>query len=296
MQTWVEEFLHYGTVNKGYSMNTAVAYRNDLTQFIAYLASETISSWYDVAQAHVLEYVRHLKEQGYAPSTVARKLATVKSFFHFWADDGVLANDPTIAVDFPSVTKQPPRPLSVDEVARLLLEPAKYRTPKALRDRALLELMYATGMRASEVIGLEVGAIDLQAKEVRCLGKRNQERILPLQEHVCESLTVYLEHGRPRLIRRRGEKALFVNRLGGSLSRQGLWLIVKGYAADAGIGRTVTPHTLRQSFATHLLDGGARLRRVQRLLGHTNITSTQIYTEVSTQGEQEADDEAYARI
>ena len=292
MQTWVEEFLHRGMVERGYTRNTAVAYRNDLAQFMVYLADENISSWRDVAQAHIVEYVHQLKEQGYASSTAARKLATVKSFFHFWDDDGVLENDPTIGVGFPPVNKQPPRPLSADEVARLLLELSKSQTPKGLRDRALIELMYATGLRASEVIDLQVDAIDLKARDVRCLGKRNRERSLPLSEHVCESLAVYVEHGRPRLIRRRGEKALFVNRLGRSLTRQGLWLIIKECAVDAGIERTVTPHTLRHSFATHLLDGGAELRRVQRLLGHTNIASTQVYTKVSTQSEREPDDEA----
>jgi integrase/recombinase XerD len=295
MKTQVEEFLHYVTVEKGYSGNTAAAYRNDLTQFLAYLAEKDVSSWQDVGQSHVLEYIHYLKERGYASSTVARKLATVKSFFHFLVADGMLGDDPTVAVDFPSVTKPLPRPLSPEEVARLLLEPARARTPRALRDRALLELMYATGMRASEVIGLEVGAVDLEAKTVRCLGKGNRERILPLYERACEALNVYLEHGRPGLIRGRDEQALFVSRLGRSLTRQGLWLIVKEYAADAGISRTVTPHTLRHSFATHLLDGGAGLREVQKLLGHTNIASTQVYTEVSTRRRRETYDKAHTR-
>lgn len=295
MKTQVEEFLHYVTVEKGYSGNTAAAYRNDLTQFLAYLAEKGVSSWQDVGQSHVLEYIHYLKERGYASSTVARKLATVKSFFHFLVADGMLRDDPTVAVDFPSVTKPLPRPLSPEEVARLLLEPARARTPRALRDRALLELMYATGMRASEVIGLEVGAVDLEAKTVRCLGKGNRERILPLYERACEALNVYLEHGRPGLIRGRDEQALFVSRLGRSLTRQGLWLIVKEYAVDAGISRTVTPHTLRHSFATHLLDGGAGLREVQKLLGHTNIASTQVYTEVSTRRRRETYDKAHPR-
>lgn len=295
VKTRVEEFLHYVTVEKGYSGNTVAAYRNDLTQFLAYLAEKDVSSWQDVSQSYVLEYIHYLRERGYASSTVARKLATVKSFFHFLVADGMLRDDPTVAVEFPSVNKPLPRPLSPEEVARLLLEPARARTPRALRDRALLELMYATGMRASEIIGLEVGAVDLEAKTVRCLGKGKRERILPLYERACEALNVYLEHGRPGLIRGRDERALFVSRLGRSLTRQGLWLIVKEYAADAGISRTVTPHTLRHSFATHLLDGGAGLREVQKLLGHTNIASTQVYTEVSTQRRREIYDKAHPR-
>jgi integrase/recombinase XerD len=295
MQTRVEEFLHFVTIEKGYSRHTAKAYRNDLTQFLAYLADESMSSWQDVGRRHVLEYVQYLKGREYAASTVARKLATVKSFFHFLVADGVLGDDPTVAVGFPSVERHLPHPLSPGEVAQLLSEPAKSNTPKALRDRALLELMYATGMRASEVIGLKVNALDLEAGSVRCLGKGNKERILPLHERACEALGAYLENGRTRLMRGRNETALFISRLGRPLSRQGLWLIVKEYAADAGIARSVTPHTLRHSFATHLLDGGAGLREVQQLLGHTNIASTQIYTEVSTRRKREAYDKAHPR-
>ncbi len=287
MQTWVDEFLRYVTVEKGYARNTAVAYRNDLSQFVTYLANRAVFSWQDVTQVHILECIHDLKERGYASSTVARKLATIKSFFHFLAADGILGDDPSNAVDFPTVDKSLPRPLTPEEMARLLLEPAKSRTPKALRDRAMLELMYATGMRVSEVIGLEVDAVDLGEKRVRCVGQGNRERILPLRERACNALSHYLEYGRPRLLRVQTEKALFVSRLGKSLTRQGLWLIVKGYAASAGIERAVTPHTLRHSFATHLLDGDTELSKVQKLLGHTNIASTQVYTEVSAQRKRE---------
>ncbi|MEE8390016.1 MAG: site-specific tyrosine recombinase XerD [Anaerolineae bacterium] len=295
MQTQVEEFLHFVVVEKGYSKHTVAAYRNDLAQFLAYLTDEGISSWQDVGRGQVLKYLQYLKERDYASSTVARKLATIKSCFHFLAADSVVGDDPTVAVDFPAVDKHLPHPLSPEEMARLLLEPAKSNTTKALRDRAMLELMYATGMRASEVIGLTVDALDLEAGTVRCMGKGNRERILPLYERVCEALGTYLESGRTKLMRGRDEKALFISRLGRPLTRQGLWLIVKTYAVDAGIARRVTPHTLRHSFATHLLDGGAGLREVQQLLGHTNIASTQIYTEVSTRRKREAYDKAHPR-
>jgi len=295
METRIEEFLQFLAVEKGYSRHTTAAYRNDLTQFLTYLADEDISSWRDVSRGSVLKYVQYLKGRGYAASTVARKLAAVKSFFHFLINDGVLSDDPTVAVDFPSVDRRLPHPLSPEEVACLLSEPAKSTTPKALRDRALLELMYATGMRASEVIGLEVDAVDLETGTVRCLGKGNRERILPLYERACQALEAYLENGRAGLVRRRDETALFVSRLGQGLTRQGLWLIVKGYAEAAGIARKVTPHTLRHSFATHMLDGGAGLREVQQLLGHTNIASTQVYTEVSTRRKRKAYDKAHPR-
>ncbi len=295
MQTQVEEFLRFVTVEKGYSDHTAAAYHNDLTQFLIYLAGDTISSWQDVGRAHVLNYILYLKERGYVSSTVARKIAAVKSFFHFLVADGVLQEDPSAAVDSPPVDKHLPHPLSPEEIARLLAEPAKSNTPKASRDRALLELMYATGMRASEVIGLEVDAVDLKAGTVRCLGKGNKERILPLHERVRAALRAYLEDSRAMLLQGRDATALFINHRGQPLTRQGLWLLIKEYAAAAGIERKVTPHTLRHSFATHMLDGGAGLREVQQLLGHANISSTQVYTKVSTRRKREAYDKAHPR-
>jgi len=295
MQTEVGEFLRFLALEKGHSKHTIAAYRNDLTQFLTYLAGGTISSWQGVERRHILNYILYLKEREYASSTVTRKVAAVKSFFHFLVADGVLQDDPTVAVDLPPVSKPLPHPLSPGEMARLLAEPAKSNTPKALRDWALFELMYATGMRASEVIGLEMDAVDLEAGTVRCLGKGNKERILPLHEHAQEALGAYLENGRPRLLRGRDERALFVNHRGRSLTRQGLWLIVREYAAAAGIERHVTPHTFRHSFATHMLDGGAGLREVQQLLGHSSIASTQVYTEVSTRLKRKAYDEAHPR-
>jgi integrase/recombinase XerD len=295
MQTQVEEFLHFVVVEKGYSVHTAAAYRNDLTQFLAYLAGEDVPSWRDVNRAHILDYILYLKERGYAPSTTARKVAAVKSLFRFLVTEGMLRDAPTVAVDSPSVDKHLPHPLSPEEVAHLLAEPAKSNTPKTSRDRALLELIYATGMRASEVVGLEVNAVDLEAGTVRCLGKGNKERILPLYERACEAIKDYLENDRAKLLQGGDEAALFVNHRGQPLTRQGLWLIVKEYAAAAGIKRRVTPHTLRHTFATHMLDGGAGLREVQQLLGHANISSTQIYTEVSTRRKREAYDKAHPR-
>jgi integrase/recombinase XerD len=295
MQKRVEEFLHFVAVERGYSDHTVAAYRNDLSQFLTYLADEGVPSWHDVGRAHILDYILHLQGREYASSTVARKVAAVKSFFHFLVADGVLPDDPTVAVDSPPADKHLPHPLSPGQMARLLAEPAKSSTAKASRDRALLELMYATGMRATEVIGLEVDAVDLEAGTVRCMGKGKKERVLPLYERAIEVLRAYLENGRAKLLCRRDETALFVNHHGRPLTRQGLWLIVKEYAAAAGIERRVTPHVLRHSFATHMLDGGAGLREVQELLGHSNISSTQIYTEVSTRRKREAYDRAHPR-
>ena len=295
MQKRVQEFLQFVAVERGYSDHTVAAYRNDLSQFLTYLADEGVPSWHDVARVHILDYILYLKNREYASSTVARKVAAVKSFFHFLVADGVLTDDPTAAVDSPPADKHLPHPLSPEEVARLLAEPAKSSTPKASRDWAMLELMYATGMRATEVIGLEMNAVDLEARTVRCLGKGNKERILPLYERACEAIKDYLENDRAKLLQGGNEAALFVNHRGQPLTRQGLWLIVKEYAAAAGIKRRVTPHTLRHTFATHMLDGGAGLREVQQLLGHANISSTQIYTEVSTRRKREAYDKAHPR-
>jgi len=295
MRAQVEEFLRFVLVEKGYSKHTIAAYRNDLDQFLSYLEKERVLSWKEASRAHILDYILALKDREYAPSTVTRKISSVKSFFHFLVADGVLGDDPTAAVDSPQVGKHLPHPLSPEKVARLLAEPAKSNTPRGLRDRALLELMYATGMRASEVVGLKVDAVDLEARTVRCVGKGNKERVLPLHARAREALDAYLEIGRTKLVRGRAEKMLFLNHHGWPLTRQGLWLIIKGYAAAAGIGNQVTPHTLRHSFATHLLDGGAGLRQVQQLLGHADISTTQIYTEVSTRRKREAYDKAHPR-
>ena len=295
MQKRAEEFLHFVAVEKGYSHHTVAAYRNDLNQFMRYLLGEGVDSWASVGRAQILSYVRHLKGREYASSTVARKLAAVKSFFHFLVNDGVLRDDPTAAVDSPPVDKHLPRPLSPQEMARLLAEPAKSDTPKASRDWALLELMYATGMRATEVVQLEMSAVDLEAGTVRCMGKGDKERILPLYERALEALRFYLENGRSGLAHGVEETALFVNHRGQRLTRQGLWLIVKEYGEAAGIDHKVTPHVLRHSFATHLLDGGAGLREVQQLLGHSNISSTQVYTKVSTRRKREAYDDSHPR-
>jgi integrase/recombinase XerD len=295
MKAQIEEFLRFVAVEKGYSSHTVSAYRNDLTQFLSYLAGEGVFSWQDVGQEHIRNHILYLKQRGYAPSTVGRKVAAVKSYFHFLVADGVLGDDPTVLVDSPSVDRHLPHPLSREEVTRLLAEPARSNTPKGLRDRALLELMYATGMRASEVIQLDVDAVDLEDETVRCVGKGNKERILPIHERARGALETYLESGRPRLLRGRRETALFVNHRGRPLTRQGLWLIVKEYATAVGIEQDVTPHTLRHSFATHMLDGGAGLRELQQLLGHTNISSTQIYTKVSTRRKREAYDKAHPR-
>ncbi len=295
MRAQVRDFLNLVAIEKGYSGHTVAAYRNDLNQFSSYLEEGRVSSWQEVKQAHILDYVLALREREYAPATMARKVSTIKSFFGFLVADGVLLDDPTATLDSPQADKHLPHPLSPAHVVRLLTGPGRPNTPSILRDRALLELMYATGMRASEIVELEMSAVDLKAGTVRCVGKGDKERILPLHERAREALDAYLKVDHTRLARGRAEKALFLNHHGHPLTRQGLWLIVKECATAAGLEQEVTPHTLRHSFATHLLDGGAGLRQVQQLLGHADISTTQIYTEVSTRRKREAYDRAHPR-
>ena len=295
MRGAVEEFLQSMEIERGYARNTIVAYRSDLDQFLAYLTNERISSWEVVSRAHIVGYIAFLQSREYASSTVARKIAAVKSFFHFLLSDGVIQDDVTTSVASLGVDRHLPHPLSREEMGRLLSASASSSSPKELRDRALIELMYATGMRASEVTALEIDAVDLLAGTVRCLGKGGKERILPVYEHAQEALREYIQQGRGRLLRGSQGIRLFVNHRGRPLTRQGLWLIVKECARAAGIEREVTPHTIRHSFATHMLDGGAGLREVQQFLGHSSIASTQIYTEVSTRRRREVYDRAHPR-
>ncbi|OQY22696.1 MAG: site-specific tyrosine recombinase XerD [Anaerolineaceae bacterium 4572_32.2] len=295
MQAQVKDFLRFISIEKGYSNHTIAAYGNDLGQFLDYARKEGISSWQGVSRTHILDYILTLKQREYASSTVTRKISAVRSLFRFLVADGVLVDDPTDAVDSPRADKHLPHPLSPKKVTRLLAGPARPNTPSELRDRALLELMYATGMRASEIIGLKVDGVNLQAGTVRCVGKGNKERILPLHERARNTLNAYIKVDRVNLVREQAENTLFLNRHGHPLTRQGLWLIVKECAMAVGLEQEVTPHTLRHSFATHLLDGGAGLREVQQLLGHADITTTQIYTEVSTRRKREAYDKAHPR-
>ena len=295
MQAQIDEFLDYITVEKGYSKHTRTAYASDLAQFVGFLSRRGVISFDHVTRRHVSDYVLYLRGRGYVHSTTARKMAAIRSLFKFLITDGFLLDNPTDAVESPAVKRHLPHPLSPSEVGRILSEAARSDSPRALRDLAMLELLYATGMRASEVVQLGVNSVDLAEGTVRCWGKGNKERILPLYERAVAVLQMYLVRGRPSLLGKKESDALFVNRRGKSLTRQWLWWIVKANSRAAGIEREVTPHMLRHSFATHLLDGGAGLREVQHLLGHASITTTQIYTEVSTRRQREVYDRAHPR-
>lgn len=295
MQQGVEDFLDYLAAEKGYSANTISAYRNDLTQFLGYLGEKGAEDWNQLGKDFIIPYILHLKERGYAAATVARKVASLKSFFHFLAAEARIRSDPTATLESPRTGKRLPKALSQEDVERLLAAPSQDKSPKGLRDRAILELLYATGMRVSELAGLDLEDVSLKWGNVRCLGKGAKERLIPIHDAAIYTLEQYIKEGRPKLATNSEKKALFVNLRGERLTRQGLWLIIKGYAQAVGISGKVSPHVLRHSFATHILQGGLNLRQVQELLGHSSVSTTQVYTQVTTQRLREAYDQAHPR-
>jgi integrase/recombinase XerD len=288
MEDRIGHFLHFLSAEKGASDNTIAAYRNDLSQFHHYLSTINLNGraqtdWTRINKDVIINYVQELKERRYAEASVARKVAAMKSFFQFLQAEGAIQGNPTESLEAPRVGKTLPRPLTVQQIDELLEQPCKRKTPEALRDQAMLELLYATGLRVTELVSLDMESIMLDPKtpSARCLGKGAKERTVPIHEHAFRALVSYLNEGRPRLVKMKPESALFVNRRGDRLTRQGFWLILKQYAKDANIEGTVTPHSLRHSFATHMLRGGAPLRSVQELLGHANISTTQVYTQIT---------------
>ena len=287
MDDGIGQFLHFMSVEKGASDNTIDAYRNDLLQFQTFLSTLNLNGnqtdWRRVTRDAIVAFVVELKDRRYAEATVARKVAAVKSFFQYLHAEGAIRQNPTESLESPRVGKSLPKPLTVQQVDELLEQPAKRKTPDALRDHAMLELLYATGLRVTELVSLDLDCISLDPRRpsLRCLGKGAKERTIPIYEQALHILTAYLNDGRAKFVRNKKERALFVNRRGDRLTRQGFWLILKGYARQAGIETLVTPHTLRHSFATHMLRGGAPLRSVQELLGHANISTTQAYTKIT---------------
>lgn len=280
MEDYIFAFLESLKQQHNYSDNTIAAYKNDLSQFMRFLHAEyeNINSWDQVKIETVRAYVQHMKEQPYASSSVARKVAAIKSFFQHLSQREIIANDPTKSVDSPRVSKRLPRTLTTEDIDALLAAPLAENTPKNLRDTALLRLLYATGMRVTEIVSLRLQDLDMQQCVLYCPGKDGQVRVLPFNGETREVLATYLERSRPKLVKNEEEDALFLNHRGQQLTRQGLWLIIKAYARQVRLSGEVTPHTLRHSFAAHKLESGADLQRVQQLLGHANISTTQIYT------------------
>ncbi len=280
----VLDFLSYLELERGLSRNTLNAYRTDLLQYGEYLAAHDV----DPLKARPAEIADFLAElatgEGERPavsaSTIHRKAACLRSFYKHLRRDELIVEDPTAALSAPRRSKKLPHVLNYSEVQKLLASP-KGSEPTALRDRALLEVMYACGLRASETIGLDLGDVDLREGLLRARGKGSKERLVPLGRQAILAINGYLRGGRPQLIGERQEQKLFLNFRGGPLTRQGLYKIVQRHARDVGLDGRMSPHTLRHSFATHLLAGGCDLRAVQEMLGHADIATTQMYTHLS---------------
>lgn len=284
MHDHVEQFLAHMAGERGMSANTTAAYRTDLDQLCTFLDSQEVAAWPEVTHDHVMGFLIFLRERRYANSTVARRTAAVKSFFSYLIAQQLIDGDPTEQIDSPKVDRFPPKAISPHQVDELLELPLRSSTPEGLRDKAMLELLYATGMRVSELVALEVADVSLETSSVRCSGRAGRERVLPLTGTAATALEEYLDTGRPQLARNSEERstALFLNHRGKRLTRQGFWLILKGYAEEVGL-HDLTPHTLRHSFAAHMLSGGAELREVQERLGHASLSTTQIYAHLNNE-------------
>ncbi len=298
MKEEIASFLNYLLVEKGFSANTVSAYHNDLSYlatFVEGLVRRPDCTWADFDRQGMLSYMLHLKERRYAPTTVARKVASARSFFDFLVFEQVIKTDPTANMDSPSVGKALPRPLPISQVRLLLEQPAKLFTPEARRDEAMLQLLYASGMRISELVSLDVHSVDCDGGFVRCFGKGGKERIIPIHDQAAATMKKYIDQFRPQMLRNDSQEALFLNPRGERLTRQGFWQKLKEYARMAGLDGKISPHTLRHSFATHMLNGGADLRSVQELLGHANISTTQVYTHLTSDYIRQAYEKAHPR-
>jgi len=280
MERVIQEYISALAQQRRSSANTLGAYRTDLRQLADFLRRRGVGDWADVTPALVAGFTLHLNERQYAATSIARKVAAIKSFFHYLQATGTLSLDPTNDLDTPRVEKFPPTTLAPQDVARLFAA-VNTDSPAGLRDNAMLHCLYSTGMRVTELVSCDTTHLDLARGHIRCFGRNRRERILPLTLMAQRSLATYLADGRPTFAQKHEDStALFLNHHGQRLTRQGFWLIMKGYVRAAGIG-DVTPHTLRHSFALDMLGRGMELRNVQELLGHANISTTQVYTHLT---------------
>ncbi|WP_449240745.1 site-specific tyrosine recombinase XerD [Desulfoscipio gibsoniae] len=280
MEKYIRYFLNYLALERGLAQNTITSYALDLKQFKSFCMRRQVMAAGQIDRVLVLNYLLELKKSGRLPATVSRHMAALRVFCRFLVDEQVLGIDPMANLESPGLQKKLPGVLAQEEVEKLLAQP-RVGNPAGLRDKAMLELMYATGMRVSELLALDLEQVNYERGFVRCLGKGAKERIIPVGTVARNFLTEYLRRGRAKITANKGENALFLNMRGKRLTRQGFWKIIKKYALAAGIDKTITPHTLRHSFATHLLENGADLRALQEMLGHADIATTQIYTHLT---------------
>ncbi len=282
METHLDLFLDYLTVERGLAANTRGSYRSDLLKFMSYLKDQGISDWGQVRFPDVMAFLARTQEQGLAPRSRARLLAALRGFFKFMVRDGHLNESPVANLTSPRLRRHLPAVLSVGEVERLLAQP-NLTLPLGQRDAAMLELLYATGLRVSELITLTVGRVNLEVGFLVVVGKGSKERIVPMGEVATEAVRRYVLESRPRMLKGRVSEILFVTNRRKAMTRQGFWKLLKKYGRQANLQKSLTPHTLRHSFATHLLERGADLRSVQTMLGHADISTTQIYTHVASE-------------
>ncbi|HSA31997.1 MAG TPA: site-specific tyrosine recombinase XerD [Candidatus Omnitrophota bacterium] len=278
MEDLIEGFLSYLAVERGLADNTLLAYRRDLLKYAEFLASRSIQSLSAVRRKDVTDFIFDQKDGGLQVTSICRSLAAIKTFHRFLVRENACKDDPTALVDTPKIWKRVPDVLSQREVESVI-QATKGTTIQHLRDRTIIELLYASGMRVSELVNLTMENVSLDVGYVRCIGKGSKERIVPIGRQAREALAQYFGEARP-VLAKAGCSYVFVSRLGKRLSRQSVWKVIKRYATKAKIHKTIKPHTLRHSFATHLLERGADLRSVQEMLGHADISTTQIYTHV----------------
>ncbi|GAA6236540.1 site-specific tyrosine recombinase XerD [Apilactobacillus micheneri] len=280
MNETINDYLHFLLIERGLSENTIKSYHQDLAEFANYLSKEHINSFKDVDSRIILNYMKYMKENGKARNSIIRFISTMRKFFKYLLRFHYIKNDPMIKIDTPKQAQHFPSVLTTKEVDRLLSTPDtndKY----GIRDRAIFEVMYATGLRVSEMVHLKMDNLHLEMGIIQTLGKGDKERIIPIGTQAIKWINFYVSSSRSKLLKNRRSDYLFLNAHGGGLSRQSIWQKIKRYVALAGIKKDVTPHTLRHSFATHILENGADLRIVQELLGHSDISTTQIYTHIS---------------
>ncbi|WP_413380289.1 site-specific tyrosine recombinase XerD [Alkalihalobacillus sp. 1P02AB] len=281
MDKMITDFIEYIRIERGLSENTILSYRRDLIAYQRYLQKvEQITSYQAVKRDSIRQYLFFLKEQGKAASTLARTLSTIRAFHQYQVRERHLEHDPSDLIEMPKASKRLPKILALEEV-EALLEMADGTKPIQIRNKAMLELLYATGIRVTEMTQLSLSDIHLSMGFIRCIGKGNKERIIPIGSTAVKEIERYLDKARGPLLKKNQHDSLFVNHYGRPLTRQGFWKILKQLTKDAGITKELSPHTLRHSFATHLLENGADLRAVQEMLGHVDISTTQIYTHVT---------------
>ncbi|WP_438491250.1 site-specific tyrosine recombinase XerD [Paenibacillus sp. IHBB 3054] len=287
MKSHLQPFMQYLTVDKGLSSSTLESYGRDVSQFLEFAEGRGAVTPEEIRRSHIMQYLAELRTAGRATATVNRNTVSLRAFFHYLLKERLIVQDPTLDMEMIKPSKKPPMILSIEEIERLLAAPDE-ASPQGMRDKAMLELLYATGIRVTELITLNVEDVHTDLKFARCSGASGKERVVPIGAIAAECVAVYTSGMRDKLLRgNQEEPALFLNSLGGRLTRQGFWKIIKKYAREAQIEQDITPHTLRHSFAAHLLEGGADLRSVQQMLGHADISTTQIYSGIARKNMKE---------